>query len=127
MILDQSSRLQQFYLRSLLVAGMLWGGMPFVTGPLVARGTGQSHFAIAVALFSSFTILPACALAFWHRRIACLWLTANAIAIVAVWADSLRSGHLINVTESIGIVGSVALALSLDFMELRRWPGALEK
>jgi hypothetical protein len=127
MILDQSSRLQQFYLRSLLVAGMLWGGMPFVTGPLVAQGSGQSHFAIAAALFSSFTILPACALAFWHRRSACVWLTLNAAAIIAVWLDSLRSGHVINFTESVGILGSVALALTLDFMELRHWPGALEK
>ena len=125
--MDQKSRLQQFYLRSLLVAGMLWGGMPFVTGPLVAQGTGQSHFAIAAALFGSFTILPASALAFWHRRTACVWLTANAVIILAVWGDSLRAGHLINVTESIGIAGSVALAVSLDFMEFRRWPGALQK
>lgn len=125
--MDQSLRLQQFYLRSLLVAGMLWGGMPFVTGPLVAQGTGQSHFAIVAALFSSFSILPACALAFWHRRIACVWLTANALAIFAVWLDSVRSGRLINITESIGILGSIALAAILDYMELRHWPGALQK
>lgn len=106
---------------------MLWGGMPFVTGPLVARGTIQSHFAITAALFSSFTILPACALAFWRRRLACVWLTANAIAILWVWGASLRSGHLIHFTESVGILGAVALAATLDFMELRHWPRALEK
>jgi hypothetical protein len=126
-MMDQSLRLQQFYLRFLLVAGMLWGGMPFVTGPLVAQGTGQSHFAIVAALFSSFSLLPACALAFWHRRIACLWLSANALAIVAVWLDSARAGRSISVTESIGILGSLALAVTLDYMELRRWPGALQK
>lgn len=126
-MLDQNSRLQQFYLRSLLVAGMLWGGMPFITGPLVAQGTGQSHFSIAAALFGSFTILPACALAFWHRRTACAWLTVNAIAILLVWAESLRAGHPVSLIESIGILGSIALAATLDVMEFRHWPGALEK
>lgn len=125
--MDETARLRQFYLRFLLVVGMLWGGMPFLTAPLVNRGMGNSPLAVLTALFGSLSILPACALAFWRRRVACVWLTFASVVLIAGSIATVRSGERLGGWEMVGIAGCIVIALWLDFMELQRWPGALEK
>ncbi len=125
--MDQTARLRQFYLRCLLVAGMLWAGMPFITAPLVNRGPGDSALSVLTAIFGCSSILLASALAFWHRRVACLWLTFASALLIAASIISARLDQPFGTWELAGIAGCVALAACLDFMELQRWPGALEK
>jgi len=125
--MDETARLRQFYLRFLLVGGMLWGGMPFLTSPLINRGAGSSTVAIAAAVFSSVSLLLACTIGFWRRRIACIWLTFNVLVLIASLAASAMSGEHFGVWEMVGVAGAIAIAFLLDFMELQRWPGALEK
>lgn len=125
--MDERARLRQFYQRFLLVAGMLWGGMPFLTAPLINRGAIESPVAIAVAVFSSISLLLACTIGFWHRRTACIWLTFNALVIISALAITAAAGRRFDLEETIGVAGSIAIALLLDWMEFQRWPGALQK
>ena len=124
---DERSRLRQFWLRVLLVLGMLWGGVPFITTPLIFRGTNEPGFDVFAAVFNGLTVLPACAMAFWHRRGACLWLSLNAAMVATAVALTMeRTGHF-DLGALAGAAGPVLLALSLDYMELRRWPAALKR
>lgn len=125
--MDSQVRLRQFYVRVLLLAGMLWGGMPFITAPFFTSGSSNTPLALMAAVFCSVSLLPACGLAFWHRRIACVWLTLNALALIVLLVVSMRSGQAFNFGVTIGVAGSIALAVALDVMEWQRWPGALRK
>jgi len=125
--MDEKSRLRQFWLRVLLTVGMLWGTMPLITLPLLTRGPNDTAFDLLAAIFNSLTVLPACALAFWHRRVACIWLTVNAAIVLSAaltWMGRTKSFDLVSAA---GYAGSVAIAACLDFMEIKRWPGALER
>lgn len=77
--MDEKPGLQQFWHRSLLVMGILWGIIPLVTLPFIIRGTNDSSLDILAAISNGLTIFPASVLAFWHRRIACVWLSINGI------------------------------------------------
>jgi hypothetical protein len=124
---EEKKRMRQFWLRVLLALGMLWGGMPFITTPLIFRGMSQPGFDVFAAVFNGLTVLPACALAFWHRRGACAWLSLNAASVAtAVSLTMIRTRHLDPLALA-GAAGPVLLALILDYMELRRWPTALER
>jgi hypothetical protein len=123
--MDEKALLRQFNLRCLLVAGMLLGGMPFIMTPLVLRGMSEGFPNLVAAVFNGLTVLPASALAFWHRRTACIWLSINAVVLVAGWAGLAHTGRQFDVGGLLGVCGSIALALCLDFIEFRRWPGAL--
>ncbi len=124
---EEKKRMRQFWLRVLLVLGMLWGGMPFITTPLIFRGPSGPGFDVFAAVFNGLTVLPACALAFWHRRGACIWLSLNAASVaVAVTLTMTRTRH-VDLVALVGAAGPVLLALILDYMELLRWPTALER
>jgi hypothetical protein len=123
--MDQKTLLRRFNLRCLLVAGMLLGGMPFIMAPLALRGIVGAYPNLFAAVFNGLSVLPASALAFWHRRIACIWLSINAVILVVGWIGLAHTGRQFDVAGLLGPCGSVALALCLDFIELRRWPGAL--
>ncbi len=104
---------------------MLWGFLPFITAPFITRGPGDTFFDVFVSVFNSATILPACALAFWHRRTACVWLTVNAVLLaVALAGFILRTGqwHLWMIVQ---VAGPVAFAVSLDIAEALCWPPAV--
>jgi hypothetical protein len=123
--MDEKALLRRFNLRCLLVAGMLIGGMPFIMTPVVLRGMSEAYPNLYAAIFNGLTVLPASALAFWHRRIACIWLSLNAIILVVAWAGMTHTGREFHIGGLLGMCGSIGLALCLDYMELRRWPGAL--
>jgi hypothetical protein len=123
--MDEKALLRRFNLRCLLVAGMLLGGMPFITAPLVLRGFSAGYPNLYAAFFNGLTVLPASALAFWHRRTACIWLTLNAVILAVGLAGSMPRSQPFNLLGLLDACGSIALAICLDFMELRRWPAAL--
>lgn len=125
--LDSRARMQQFNLRFLLAMGMLWGGFPFVAQPFMVFGTGSSPLEVVAMAFNSLTVLPACALGFWHRRIMCVWLSVNAAMLIAMLAVSAHTGWHFNGAELADIAGAIVLAVWLDIIELKGWPGALEK
>jgi hypothetical protein len=123
--MDEKALLRRFNLRCLLVAGMLLGGMPFITAPLVLAGMSAGYPNLAGAVFNGLTVLPAAALAFWHRRAACFWLTVNAGVLVVCWAWAMHKGRPFDLVGVLETCGSIALAVCLDWMELRGWPTAL--
>ena len=125
MTFDEKPRMRQFWLRALLVVGLLWGGMPFLMLPLVLMGVVPAPLGLAIALVNGLSVAPACTLAFWHRRAACIWLSGNAAACVMamVWPKH-RPGDAYFVAM-VSLTGSVLIALCLVFMEIRHWPAAL--
>jgi hypothetical protein len=125
MIFDEKSQMRQFWLRALLVVGLLWGGMPFLMLPLVLMAVLPAPLGLTIGLVNGLSVAPACTLAFWHRRAACIWLSANAVACVMamVWSKhQTGDAYFVAMTS---LTGSVLIALCLDFMEIRRWPVAL--
>jgi hypothetical protein len=123
--MDEKTILRRFYLRCLLVAGMLLGGMPFIVAPLALRGIVGAYPTLFAAVFNGLSVLPASALAFWHRRIACIWLSINAAILVVGWIGLAHTGRQFDLGAILGSCGSILLAVCLDFIEIRRWPGAL--
>lgn len=126
MELDEKARMRQFWLRVLLVLGLLWGGMPFLMLPLVFLGVVPAPFGLLVALVNGLTVAPACVLAFWYRRGACIWLSLDAVVCVAAIALSAHQAGDRYIAAMLSLAGSVLIALCLDFMEVRRWPAALD-
>ncbi len=125
MTFNETPNMRQFWLRVLLALGILWGGMPLLTLPLAFMGVVPAPFGLLVALVNGITVAPACALAFWHRRGACIWLSLNAVVCAAAIALSAHQAGDRYFVAMISLAGSVVIALCLDFMEIRRWPGAL--
>jgi hypothetical protein len=125
MALDEKSRMRQFWLRVLLALGILWGGMPLLTLPLVFMGVVPAPFGLFVALVNGLTVAPACTLAFWHRLSACIWVSVNAVICLITVTSALRTAGHVDITSVIALAGSVVIALCLDFIEIRRWPPAL--
>jgi hypothetical protein len=126
-LLDEKSRLRQFWLRVLLTVGMLWGTMPLITVGFAVISANRLSFGLVALIFNAATVLPASALAFWHRRTACIWLSFNgALAAIALVSYARRTSEL-NPWQAGGLAGSLVIALCLDWMEMRRWPSALEQ
>ncbi|HEV2323991.1 MAG TPA: hypothetical protein VGS10_08570 [Terracidiphilus sp.] len=124
---DDKARMRQFWLRTLLVIGILWGFLPFVMTPFITRGAKDTTFDIVASVMNSLTILPACALAFWHRRIACIWLSVNAVVLAVALATFIRRTGQADSMMIVEVAGPILFALCLDFAEARRWPAAVEK
>jgi len=124
---DEKSRLRQYWLRVLLVIGLLWGTMPPITIAFVILGWQGSQFVLFALIFNAATVLAACALAFWHRRTASVWLTINALLNAAALAMCIRQPNLLDMPDIAALAGPVVIAAILDYMEIKGWPGALEK
>lgn len=124
---DDNTRTRQFWLRTLLVIGVLWGFLPFVMTPFITRGPHDTTYDIVASILNSLTILPACALAFWHRRIACVWLSVNAVVLAGALASFIQRTRKLDPTMIAEVAGPVLFALCLDFVEARRWPAAVQK
>lgn len=124
---DDKARTRQFWLRTFLVIGILWGFLPFVMTPFITRGAHDTTYDIVASVLNSLTILPACALAFWHRRIACIWLSLNAVVLAGALASFILRTRRIDSTMIAEVVGPIAFAVFLDFVEARRWPAAVER
>ena len=124
---DETAGNRQFWLRTLLVAGILWGFLPFVTVPFITRGPHDTPFDIFASVLNSLTILPACLLAFWHRRIACFWMSLNAIVLAVALATYIQRTGRFETAMILEVAGPILFALCLDFIEARRWPAALRR
>lgn len=124
---DERVRMRQFWLRTFLVFGILWGFLPFVTAPFITRGPGDTYYDIFASVLNSLTILPACTLAFWHRRVACVWLSLNAVVLSIALGTFIQRTSTINRVMIAEVAGPVLFALCLDFVEAMRWPPAVGK
>ena len=125
--MDERAQARQFWLRVLLTIGMLWGFLPFVMAPFITKGAHDSSYDIFASILNSLTILPACALAFWHRRIASVWLSVNALVLGIALATFLARTGKVDSLMVAEVIGPILFALCLDFIEARRWPPAVEK
>jgi hypothetical protein len=122
---DAKSDDRQFWLRFLLVVGMLVGAMTLVTLPVVLGGWSGSALGFFATVFSAVTVLPACAMAFWFRRIACFWLTLNGVLVVVAEVTPGQQVRGLDLGSIASFIVPVTIALCLDYTEIRRWPGAL--
>jgi hypothetical protein len=125
--MDERSRLRQFWLRILLAFGIFWGIVPLITLLFITRGTNDSVLDVLAPIINSLTILPASILAFWHRRLACIWLSANAALLLPVAISVMARTHQYDLGTVLGAIVPVLIAVCLDFMEIGRWPAALER
>ena len=124
---DEKARLRQYWLRVLLAIGLLWGTMPLITIGLVVASWKGPFLVLLAMVFNAFTVLPACALAFWHRRMACVWLSVNAVLAAIALAIAIQHPDLLNLPEIAALAGPIVIAGCLNFMEIKGWTGALER
>ena len=122
--MNEQSQMRQFWLRVLLTAGTLWGFLPFIMTPFITKGQGFTDFDIAASVLNSLTVLPASVLAFWHRRIACVWLSVNAVVLPVALATYIARTGEVNAHMIAEVAGPVLIALCLDVTEALRWPPA---
>lgn len=125
--MDAKSVDRQFWLRFMLVIGMLLGTMPMIDLPLIVPHWTGSAFGLFATIFSAATVLPACAMAFWRRRIACVWLTINGVILIAAEAVAAPRPHGVGTGELVSVAVPILIACVLSYTEIRRWPGALER
>jgi hypothetical protein len=125
--MEAQARRRQFWLRSLLSVGIVWGLIPLITLPFITHGTNDSALDVWAAISNGVTLLPVSVLAFWHRRIACVWLTINGALVVSSISTYVLRTHSHPLASMIGAVVSAIVAISLDVMEVQRWPGALDR
>ena len=124
--MTEEAGLQRFWLRCLLAAGVMWGIIPLITLPFITHGNIDSTLDVWAAVVNGLTVSPASVLAFWRRRPACIWLTINAGVVATSLTLFVLRNHDYRVGSIIGSCLSVSLAVLLDVMEIRRWPGALD-
>ena len=124
--MDEQSRLRQFWLRLLLAFGIFWGLVPLITVLFITRGVNDSVLDVLAPIINNLTILPASILAFWHRRLACIWLSANAALLLPVAISVMVRNHQHHFGTIVSVTVPVLIAFCLDFMEISRWPAALE-
>ncbi len=122
--MDERLKTRQFWLRVLLTVGLLWGFLPFVMVSFITKGAGFTDFDVAASILNSLTVLPASTLAFWHRRIACVWLSVNAAVLPVALATYVERTGKANALMIAEVAGPVLIALSLDVIEALRWPAA---
>jgi len=122
---DEKAPLRRYWLRVLLTIGLLWGTMPPITIAFVILGWSGPLFILGALVFNAFTVLPACALAFWHRRAACAWLSINAVLAASALFSNLRGARVLDMLQMAALAGPVVIAACLDFMEIKGWPAAL--
>ncbi len=122
---DEKARARQFWLRVFLVIGMLWGFLPFIMTPFITKGAYHTSFDILASVLNSLTILPACALAFWRRRVACIWLSIDGALLTIALATFIGRTGKVDVLMTIEVAGPVLIALCLDYFEARHWPPAV--
>jgi hypothetical protein len=125
--LPVETTLRQFWLRCLLFAGLMWGILPLITLPFIFRGNADSALDVWAAVMNGLSISPACTLAFWHRRLACVWLSVNAAVLSTSITLFTFRNHDFRVANVIGACVSVLLAVLLDVTEARQWPAALNR
>ena len=124
--MNEKQQEKQFWLRVLLTVGMLWGFLPFIMVPYITKGQGFTDFDIMASVLNSLTVLPASALAFWHRRIACVWLSVNAVVLPVALATYIERTGRSDGLMIAEVAGPVLIALCLDVIEALRWPAAKE-
>src|SRR5579863_2826483 len=111
--MDENARGRQFWLRVFLVIGMLWGFLPLIMAPFITKGRYDTTFDILASILNSLTILPACVLAFWHRRVSCVWLSINGALLAIALVTFIRRTGQVDAMTTIEVAGSVLIALCL--------------
>lgn len=120
---------QQFNLRVLLVIGMLWGGALLVQLLVyLMTGSGQPpSLASRAFIINCLTVGPACLVAFWFRRVACVWMLLDAILAAVATLHAPPGAPTYGPVVIVSPIVPILLAAALVFIELRRWPAALAK
>ncbi len=122
--MNEQSQMRQFWVRVLLTVGILWGFLPFVMAPFITKGAGFTDFDVFASVLNSLTVLPASTLAFWHRRISCVWLSVNAVVLPIALATYMERTGRVNALMIVEVAGPVLIAVCLDVVEALGWPAA---
>ncbi len=128
-MVDKQLELRIFYLRSLLVFGLIWGAglliqLPFV---ILSMASSDTFFSSFFVVLNSLTIAPVCVLAFWRRRVASIWLVLDAVLMAGYVADFIFRAREYPWGLILVATVSALLAICLATIEIKRWPGALDR
>lgn len=119
---------QQFWQRCCAALGMMWGLIPLITLPFMFVAPNDSQLGLLAVVFNGLTLLPASILALWHRRIACILMTVNALLIaIALPEDAIHNHERYGAGIIIGAAVPVLLAIFFDIAEVRKWPLPIER
>lgn len=131
---EEREDLRRFWSRVAFALGMGGAFFPLavVPGAIQTVGIPDALLEVLALVLYELTMLPASVLAFWHRRLAAVWLFLAGIAIAA---GLLAEQHFLAGTKGIApdygsdylfvvplILGGFGLAT-----ELMRWPPLLER
>jgi hypothetical protein len=129
---EEKEELRRFWSRFAFSIGLLWGTWNITSLPVTIAASGgelprPDVFAFLVCML---TVLPASVLAFWHRRVASLWLFASAImttaGIVAAWhLLALHGAEASYIGDSLIFASPLALGLFGLATDLMGWPPLL--
>lgn len=127
--MDEQQISQQFWLRVVLAIGLLWGTLLLVEllAFLITATNYGAPLDLIAHLSNSLTLAPVCFLAFWRRRMACVWLVFNGLLVAASVVGSVLRTHQVSPVSLVVAAVSVLLTIFLVTTEIRRWPGALAK
>lgn len=127
--MDAQTRLQQFYVRTVLTVGLLWGGFLLVqllVFALTPGSKGSLLDALSVVV-NCLSVFPACVLGFWRRRAACTWLLASGAFIAVTTTRFTLHSQQYDWGLILSVLFSIALAMTLAVIEALKWPGALAR
>lgn len=130
---EERQELRRFWGRVVFTAGMVAGLLPFAIPPIAISSLGQQTARLEVVALVAFsvTVLPASIVAFWHRRLASLWLLlAGLLAAAALLAEQ----HAFSVARTMtpdyasDYLFAVPLLLAIFgiFTEWKGWPPLLD-
>ena len=82
-------------MRTVLAVGLLWGAFLLVQLLVFALtpGSKASPLDTLAVVVNCLSVFPACIVAFWHRRAACVWLILNGLFIAATTVRFTLHSH----------------------------------
>lgn len=127
--MNEKQRSRQFNLRVLLVIGLLWGGALLVQLLLylATRGSAPPSLAARAFVVNCLTVGPASLIAFWFRRIACVWMILDAVLAAIAAFHTAPGAPTYGPVVVVSPLVPILLAAALIFTQLRRWPAALTR
>lgn len=127
--MDEQTRMQQFYVRTVLTVGLLWGAFLLVQLLVFALTPGSKGSLLdsLSVVVNCLSVFPACVVGFWHRRAACAWLLANGAFIAVTTTRFTLHSQQYDWGLILSVLFSIALAMTLAVIEVLKWPGALAR
>ncbi|MBT9330979.1 hypothetical protein [Paracidobacterium acidisoli] len=132
---EEQETLRVFWGRFAFSIGLLWGTWNLTSMPvtIAAAGGNLPRPEVFALLVCALSVFPASTLAFWHRRVASLWLVVagivTAAGIVATWhqLSTVPGGDISYIANSLAFAFPLALGFFGLTTDLMGWPRLLPR